>query len=186
MKTKDTLITGFVIIFIALLTYVWFSPSGLKRAPNIELITTTGEKLNLSSLRGRPILITFWATSCPSCVKEMPFLTKLHNAYAPQGLKIIGISMPSDRPDFVMKMVQQKALPYTIAMDVSKEAVKGFGGVTLTPTTFLISPSGIIVWHKIGEFDIKALTLRVTKLLAESQGYKQQSLQPTNAVKKLN
>jgi len=189
LKIKDKIIAAFIIVFIILLAYVWFSPAGLKVIPNVELTTITGEKLNLESLRGRPVLITFWATSCTGCVKEMPHLIKLHNTFASQGLKIIGISMPYDRPDHVMKMAQQKKLPYTIAMDINKEATKAFGGVSLTPTTFLISPMGTIVWQKIGEFNTQALTSQIKVLLNEMQKTKtnaaSQTIQPTNAVRKL-
>ena len=188
-RIKDKIITAFIIVFIILLAYVWFSPAGLKLVPNVELTTITGEKLNLESLRGRPVLVTFWATSCTGCVKEMPHLIKLHNTFASQGLKIIGISMPYDRPDHVMKMAQQKNLPYTIAMDINKEATKAFGGVSLTPTTFLISPMGTIVWQKIGEFNTQALTSQIKVLLNEIQKTKTkvvyQTTQPTNAVRKL-
>ena len=187
LKIKDKIIAAFIIVFIILLAYVWFSPAGLKVIPNVELTTITGEKLNLESLRGRPVLVTFWATSCTGCVKEMPHLIKLHNTFASQGLKIIGISMPYDRPDHVMKMAQQKKLPYTIAMDINKEATKTFGGVSLTPTTFLISPRGTIVWQKIGEFNTQVLTSHIKVLLNEMQKTKiaSQTIQPTNAVRKL-
>ena len=189
LKIKDKIIAAFIIVFIILLAYVWFSPAGLKVIPNVELTTITGEKLNLESLRGRPVLVTFWATSCTGCIKEMPHLIKLHNTFASQGLKIIGISMPYDRPDHVMKMAQQKKLPYTIAMDINKEATKAFGGVSLTPTTFLISPMGTIIWQKIGEFNTQALTSHIKVLLNEMRKTKtkvaSQTLQPANAVRKL-
>lgn len=182
LKTKDKLIASFVIVFILFMTYLWFSPSGLTVVPKLELTTITGEKIKLESLRGQPVLVTFWATSCSGCVKEMPHLIELHHSYAAKGLKIIGISMPYDRPDHVMKMAKQKALPYTVAMDINKKAVKAFGGVSLTPTTFLISPHGTIVRQKIGEFDIQAFKKHIELLLTSTA----KNMQPANAVKKLN
>jgi len=182
LKTKDKLFASFVILFICLLTYLWFSPSGLKVVPELKLSTIKGETISLTSLRGRPVLITFWATSCSGCVKEMPHLIELHNKYATQGLKIIGISMPYDRPDHVIKMAKQKALPYTIAMDITKQAVKAFGGVRLTPTTFLIAPNGTIVRQKIGEFNLLAFETQIQQLLASNNKPK---LQPSNAVKEI-
>lgn len=187
LKTKDKLLAGFVLVFIGLLAYFWFSPSGLKVISDLELTTIKGEKIQLSSLRGQPLLVTFWATSCPGCIKEMPHLIELHNKYAAQGLKVIGISMPYDRPDHVMKMAKQKALPYTIAMDINKQAVKAFGGVSLTPTTFLIAPNGTIVRQKIGEFDMYAVEKHIQQLLALSnKTASTQKLQPANDVKKTN
>lgn len=182
LKMKDKLIAGFVVVFIILMAYLWFSPSGIIVIPKLELTTTSGEKIKLESLRGQPMLITFWATSCSGCIKEMPHIIELDNAYASRGLRIIGISMPYDRPDHVMKMVKQKQLPYTIAMDINKKAVKAFGGVSLTPTTFLISPNGVIVRKKIGEFNIEKFKKHIELLLAPAS----QSMHPANAVKKLN
>ncbi len=184
LKTTDKLFIGFAVIFAGILAYLWFSPSGLKKVPDIELTTIKGEKIQLATLRGRPLLITFWATSCPGCIREIPHLIELHKKYSPQGLKIIGISMPYDRPDYVMKMAAQKKLPYTIAMDINKQAVKAFGDVSLTPTTFLIAPNGMIVRYKIGEFDMHVFEKHIQQLLALNN--KQQNLQPANAVKKIN
>lgn len=182
LKMKDKLIAGFVVVFIILMAYLWFSPSGLTVVPKLELTTIKGEKIKLESLRGQPILVTFWATSCSGCVKEMPHLIQLHKTYAPKGLKVIGISMPYDRPDHVMKMAAQKALPYTIAMDINKKAVKAFGGVSLTPTTFLIAANGTIVRQKIGEFDTQVFKNHIEQLLASALP----TMTPTNAVKKIN
>ncbi len=189
LKTKDKLLAGFALVFVSLLVYLWFSPSGLKVIPDLELTTIKGEKIQLTSLRGQPLLITFWATSCPGCIKEMPHLIELHNKYSAQGLKVIGISMPYDRPDHVMKMAKQKALPYTIAMDINKQAIKAFGDVSLTPTTFLIAPNGTIVRQKIGEFDMYAVEKHIQQLLALSSNRttaSAQKLQPANDVKKIN
>lgn len=181
LKMKDKLIASFVMVFIILMAYLWFSPSGLNAVPKLELTTITGEKIKLESLRGQPMLITFWATSCSGCVKEMPHLIDLNNTYAPRGLRIIGISMPYDRPDHVMEMARQKKLPYSIAMDINKEAVKAFGDVSLTPTTFLVSSNGVIVRKKIGEFNVQKFKKHIELLLAPAP----QNMQPVNAVKKL-
>jgi len=182
-KTKDKLLAGFALAFILLMAYFWFSPSGLKVIANLELTTISGEKIKFESLRGQPVLVTFWATSCSGCIKEMPHLIAMHNKYAPQGLRIIGISMPYDRPDHVMKMAQQKKLPYTIAMDINKTAVKAFGDVKLTPSTFLIAPNGTIVRHKIGEFDTRIFTNHIEQLLATTTK-KVTTLKPANDVRK--
>jgi len=183
LKTTDKLLAGFVLIFIILMSYLWFSPSGLKVVPSVELTTISGKKLNLDSLRGKPVLVTFWATSCSGCIKEMPHLIDLHNQYASQGLTIIGISMPYDRPDHVMEMAKQKQLPYIVAMDINKQATKAFGDIKLTPTTFLIDKRGTIVRHKIGELNMELVEQQIKTLLASTTI---NNLQPANAVKKLN
>ena len=79
MKTKDILITLFAILIISSIVYLWMAPSGAQQAPDITLQLIDGKKLKLSSLKGKPVLITFWATSCPGCIKEMPHLMELYH-----------------------------------------------------------------------------------------------------------
>ena len=165
MKTKDTLIALFAISILSSIAYLWIAPSGAQHAPNISLQLIDGNKLKLESLKGKPILITFWATSCPGCIKEMPHLIELYNELHPKGLEIIGIAMPQDRPDYVMEMVKRKKLPYLIAFDLKGEAVRAFGNVSLTPTTFLIDDKGQIIKKKIGEFKMHVWKKRILSIL---------------------
>ncbi len=148
-------IAGFLALLFAVLMYFWASPSGLARVPDAELILIDGNKLQLKDFHGKPMLITFWATSCPGCLKEMPHLVELHNELAPRGLKIIGIAMHYDPPNRVLTLVKQRAVPYSIALDIDKSAVRAFGIRELTPNSFLIAPDGRIVYHKVGEMDMK-------------------------------
>jgi len=137
------------------------------QAPDISFNTLKGEKLNLASLQGKPSLITFWATDCPGCIKEIPHLKELHNTFATQGLNIIAVAMHYDRPDNVIAMSKEKQLPYHVALDPLAEASKAFGNVRLTPTSFLIAPDGNIVMQKIGEFNQADMQQRIKKLLTK-------------------
>ena len=170
MKTKDIFISLFAIFILSSIIYLWMAPSGAQRAPNISLQLIDGEKLNLSSLKGKPVLITFWATSCPGCIKEMPHLIELYNELHPKGLEVIGIAMPYDRPDYVMEMVKQKKVPYLISFDLQSEAIHAFGKVSLTPTTFLVDDNGKIVKKKIGEINIKIWKKRIEQILNKQLG----------------
>ena len=165
MKTKDILITFFAILIISSIAYLWMAPSGAQQAPEITLQLIDGTKLKLSSLKGKPVLITFWATSCPGCIKEMPHLIELYQELHSRGLEIIGIAMPDDRPDYVMEMVKHKKIPYLISFDLQGEAVRAFGNVSLTPTTFLIDAQGKIVKKKIGEMNMDVWKKRIISIL---------------------
>lgn len=169
MKTKDKLISLFAITVLVLLAYLWLGPGGIQSAPNISLKILDGRSLNLKDLRGKPVLITFWATSCPGCIKEMPHLVELYNELHDKGLELIGIAMPYDRPDHVVEMVKRKGLPYPIAIDIEGVAVAAFGNVQLTPTSFLIDPAGQIVKHKIGVMNMSQLHEQIVSMLPRKQ-----------------
>ena len=165
MKIKELLIGLFAIIIISSIAYLWIAPSGAQQAPDVTLQLIDGKKLELSELRGKPILITFWATSCPGCIKEIPHLIELYNELHPKGLEIIGIAMPQDRPDYVMEMIKRKKVPYLIAFDLKGEAVRAFGNISLTPTTFLIDDKGQVIKKKIGEMKMDVWRNRVISIL---------------------
>ena len=165
MKTKDILIAFFAILILGSIAYLWVAPSGAQQAPDITLQLIDGKKLKLSSLKGKPVLITFWATSCPGCIKEMPHLIELYNELHSDGLEVIGIAMPYDRPDYIMEMVKRKKVSYLIAFDLKGEAVRSFGNVSLTPTTFLIDHKGKIIKKKIGEMKMDVWKKRIKLIL---------------------
>lgn len=168
MKAKDIAILSFAAGLIALLAYLWTSPSGLKQAPELTVKTIKGEDISLGSLRGRPVLVTFWATSCPGCLEEMPHLIALYEELHPQGLEIIGVAMSYDPPNHVVNLVEQRAVPYPIALDLQERAAQAFGDVRLTPTSFLIAPDGRIVRQKIGEMDMNRLRNTILGLLEQA------------------
>lgn len=165
MKLKDIAIGLFALILVGALGYLWLTPEGLKKAPDVTLRTLDGTQLDLAALRGRPLLVTFWATSCTGCVKEIPHLIELHEEFSPQGLQVIGIAMSYDPPNHVITMRDARQIPYAIALDIDDSAARAFGDVRLTPTSFLIAPDGRIVRHKIGEFDMDDMRGQIRAML---------------------
>ena len=165
MKQNKKIIS--IIVLILSISGIWMLlTNGLSsQAPDISLNTISGKDIALKSLQGKPSLITFWATDCPGCIKEVPHLIELHNTFATEGLNIIAIAMHYDRPDNVIAMSKEKQLPYHIALDPLAKAAKAFGNVRLTPTSFLIAADGSIVMQKIGEFDQTDMKQRITQLL---------------------
>ena len=127
--------------------------------------TLKGEKLNIGELRGRPVLVTFWATTCPGCLKEMPHLVELYEELGNAGFELIGVAMSYDPPNRVLELTTERQLPYPIALDLDGALAAAFGNVMLTPTSFLIDPDGRIIKHKIGEMDIGELRQQIENLL---------------------
>jgi len=126
-------------------------------APKIELATLGGKPLALDSLRGKVVLVNFWATSCPGCIKEMPQLVETYNKYQPRGLEIVAVAMSYDPPEYVRNYVRQRNLPFTVALDTTGEAARAFNQVKLTPTTFIIDRQGRIIQQTLGELDFSRL-----------------------------
>ena len=165
MKTKDIIFGLFALALVGTLAFLWLSPSGLKQAPALTVSTLEGQQIDLTSLRGKPVLITFWATSCVGCVKEIPHLVELYDEYKAQGLQMLAIAMSYDPPNHVIAMRDARQIPYPIALDIEDKAAKAFGDVRLTPTSFLIAPDGRIVRQKIGELDMAEVRRELHKFL---------------------
>lgn len=165
MKKREWLISGFAALLLALLGYLWFSPAGLQPAPALQLTDLQGRTLSLAELKGKPVLVVFWATTCPGCIEEMPHLVELYHELHPRGLEIIGIAMAYDPPPQVREMVEQRRLPYTIALDRDGAAARAFNDVRLTPTSFLINPQGRIVTQQLGNMDFERLRARILTML---------------------
>lgn len=118
--------------------------------------------------QGKPVLVTFWATSCPGCIKEMPHLIEMYHDLGPKGLEIIGVAMAYDPPNRVMRMREEKNIPYPIVLDIDSRIAHAFGEIKLTPTHFLINPDGRIVHHKIGELNMEKVRTRIQTMLNQT------------------
>lgn len=134
-------------------------------APEVSFVTLSGQRESLGSLRGHPVLVTFWATSCPYCVDDMTHLIHLHENFAANGLRIIAVAMPYDPPNRVLEMARKRSIPYTVALDVHGHVLGAFGDVPGTPTTFLIGPDGNIAWRTTGPLDPVRLTERIRDMI---------------------
>ncbi|MEN8206590.1 MAG: TlpA disulfide reductase family protein [Pseudomonadota bacterium] len=168
MKIREALITLFVFALLGALAWHWFAPAGLKTRPDISLMTIKGEEIQLANLQGKPVLVTFWATTCPGCIKEMPHLIELYDELAPLGLEIIGIAMNYDPPNQVLAMSKARNIPYPIALDIHADAARAFGNVRLTPTSFLIAPDGRIAYRKIGTINMARLRKDILGMLGST------------------
>ena len=154
-----------VLAFVALAAGLF---AGLHRpvAPaEVEFIGLQGERFTLSSLKGKVVLVNFWATSCAVCVREMPKMAHTHEKYRQQGLETLAVAMAYDPPDQVFAYAQRNKFPFRVTLDIFGKAVQAFGGVRGTPTTFLIDRRGMIVQRVEGEPDFASLGRSIEKEL---------------------
>lgn len=138
------------------------------RLPDARFVLIDGRQLHSDELRGAPLLINFWATSCRSCLQEIPDLVRLHRDYVERGLTVIGVAMPYDAPDRVVDFARRRQLPYAIALDIDGQLVKAFDDVRLTPTHILVAADGRIVARHSGPLDAARTRRHIEQLLEES------------------
>jgi peroxiredoxin len=139
----------------------------IKPAPAVTFMTIKGETIPLNALRGKVVLVNFWATDCPVCIKEMPHLIETHNQFQSRGYETVAVAMWHDPPNRVLAFSEQRALPFKVAFDPVGDIAKGFGDVTLTPTTFVIDKQGNIVVRILGMPDFPKLNALIESKLAE-------------------
>ncbi len=139
----------------------------IQPAPAVTFTSLKGEKLATSDLRGRVVLINFWATDCAVCVKEMPRLVHTYRKYQPQGLEMIAVAMRHDPPNYVLNYAEKNALPFKVALDPMGDIAKAFDNVKLTPTTIVIDKKGNMVARILGEPDFAKLEALLEQKLAE-------------------
>lgn len=162
---KETLIAGIALAVVVAVAAVWFMPTGLRQAPPLVGQTLDGRTLTLEQLRGKPVLVAFWATTCPSCVEEMPHLIELYRELHPKGLEIIGVAMAYDPPEQVRAMAAKRQIPYPIVLDAQGRIAREFDNVRLTPTSVLISPEGRIAHYRLGLLDLPKLRETIEEML---------------------
>jgi peroxiredoxin len=146
----------------------WQSFGAREAAPAVSYTLLDGSKGSTESLRGKVVLVNFWATSCVTCVAEMPQIVSTYDKYKAQGYETVAVAMSYDPPAYVSRFAETRKLPFGVAIDNTGEIAKRFGDVQLTPTSYLINKRGEIVKRYVGAPDFAALHQLVEKLLAET------------------
>lgn len=136
-------------------------------APAVTFLTLTGERIAMGDLRGKVVLVEFWATDCVTCVREMPQLAATHEKYRARGYETVAVAMRYDPPNYVAAYAERNRLPFTVAFDPLGEIAKAFGDVKVTPTTFIIDRRGAIVARMLGERDFTRLHALIEEKLDE-------------------
>lgn len=145
--------------------YVAISP---QLAPVSTFVMLDGSRQQTNDLKGKVALVNFWATSCTTCVAEMPKIVETYGKYHGRGFETLAVAMSYDRPEYVVQFAESRRLPFKVAIDNTGSVAKAWGEVQLTPTTFLVNKRGEIVKRYVGEPDFIELHRLIEKLLAEA------------------
>ncbi|MGR2661121.1 TlpA disulfide reductase family protein [Chromobacterium haemolyticum] len=124
-------------------------------APQVNYTSLNGQAASTESLKGKVVLVNFWATSCPGCVEEMPEIKKMHQEFAGKGYETIAVALSYDPPNYVKSFVDKYQLPFFVALDSNGQIAKAFGDIQLAPTTFLIDKQGKIIKRYVGVMDFE-------------------------------
>ena len=155
-----------VAAFAAVGAYVYLD-TGRAAAPESTFVLLDGSSQTTADLRGKVTLVNFWATSCTTCVAEMPDLVATHQKYQARGYDTLAVAMAYDPPSYVVNFVETRKLPFKVAIDNTGAVAKAWGDVQLTPTTYIVDKRGAIVKSYVGPPNFPELHRLIEKLLAE-------------------
>src|SRR3954469_18984535 len=145
----------------------FFVAGGASAAPESTFVLLDGSKKTTADLKGRVTLVNFWATSCTTCVAEMPNIVATYDKYKARGYDTLAVAMSYDPPAYVVNYTETRKLPFKVAIDNTGEVAKAWGEVQLTPTTYVVNKKGEIVKRYVGEPNFAELHQLIKKLLAE-------------------
>ena len=145
-----------------------------KPAPNFTLTDLKGNRVSLSSYRGKAVQLNFWATWCAPCKIETPWLIELEKQYGPQGFEILGVSFDDLNKDDPKELAKDKAeivrgadqlhIPYPVLID-GDSIGKAYGDVDVFPTSFFVDRKGTIVAASMGLTSKDELESNIRKAL---------------------
>ena len=159
-----------VLIAIALVAaagLAWRSIVAREPAPAVSYTLLDGSKASTEAMKGKVLLVNFWATSCTTCVAEMPQIVATHEKFRARGFETLAVAMSYDPPAYVARFAESRRLPFGVAIDNTGVIARSFGDVQMTPTTFLIDRQGRVVKRYLGAPDFAALHTLIGELLAE-------------------
>lgn len=167
MGMKHWLAGVAVAAFAAVGAYVYLD-TGRTAAPESTFVLLDGSSQTTADLRGKVTLVNFWATSCTTCVAEMPEIIATHQKFNSRGFDTIAVAMSYDPPSYVVNFAETRKLPFKVAIDNTGAVAKAWGDVRLTPTTYIVNKRGEIVKKYVGAPNFDELHKLIEKLLAEA------------------
>lgn len=165
---------------ITLLVVLWLGPrflphlgalvgveSGDHQRPSFSVTTLRDEPMTDSTLRGRVVLVNFWATWCLPCRAEMPLLQAMANRHADAGLVVLGLSVDRAGPEVVSTFLRERDITYPVAI-VGRDVETAFGGMQGYPTSVLLDRTGRVRYKVLGPLAMASLEPAVRRLLRDT------------------
>ncbi|WP_174575511.1 TlpA disulfide reductase family protein [Polaromonas sp. A23] len=137
-------------------------------APQATFVLLDGSSRTANDFRGKVTLVNFWATSCTTCVAEMPMIVRTYEKYHSRGYETLAVAMSYDPPAYVVNFASTRKLPFAVALDNTGAVAKAWGDVKVTPTTFVVNKRGQIVKRYVGQPNFGELEKLIEELLAEA------------------
>lgn len=152
----------------SLLTIVLFVAGGFatepRKAPPLTGATANGAAIDLAALKGKVVVVNFWATWCPPCRAEIPDFISVYGEYKSKGLEIVGVSLDEGGWSDVTPYVQRSKINYPIILG-DRRVARTWGGIQAIPTTFIIDKQGNIAVSHVGLMSKAQLLEKIKPLL---------------------
>jgi peroxiredoxin len=132
-------------------------------APPLRLPGLDGAAVDLAALRGRPVVVNFWATWCEPCVREFPLLRRAAAAHRADRLAVVGV-LVSDRPDAGRAFVRAHGATWPVGLDPQAATARRWGAVGL-PHTWFVRRDGTLASHQLGELSRASLDRQLAGIL---------------------
>lgn len=152
------------IVALAVLVSAFAFGQSLGKAPNFSLKTADGKTVELKKLKGKVVVVNFWATWCGPCKKEIPGFLDVYKQYKSKGLEIVGVSLDQDGWKPVKPFIKDHGITYPVVIG-DDELARAYGGIEGIPTTFVIDRKGNIATRHVGYMDDKTFEQLVKGML---------------------
>lgn len=132
-----------------MLMVVAFTPSLAQKAPNFKLKTQDGSTVELAKLKGKVVVVNFWATWCGPCRREIPGFMEVYKEYKSKGLEIVGVSLDQEGWDVVRPYLGRMPITYPVVVG-DADLADAYGGIDAIPATFIVDRRGNVAKRHIG------------------------------------
>ena len=146
----------------------------LGRAPSYSFTALDGSSIDSDSLRGKVVVLNFWATWCGPCKLEMPALQRLHSERSKNGVLVLGLATDIGHAEAITEFLDNRGITYPVGRATNRHTAS-FGGINAIPTTFIIDRNGVVQHRVIGYFAPPAMRAAVERLLSDSSSVRSDS-----------